>query len=194
MSYHRPFGAVPFSRSTAQAPRVVRPVQVAPVRATATAGQYAPRTTFAPVAQRSTDTMAPRPTQVAPIRTTATAGQYAPRTAFAPIAQSATGTMAPRPVQAATMSRASASAYAPPTPSATVRHTDYAGNYRPLRALPLVPSSAWFQTPRSAVTAVSVPFQPMPARRSVTAVTDLPFQPPAPPTGRRRGRGRRRRR
>lgn len=194
MSYHRPFGAVPFSRSTAQAPRVVRPAQVAPVRATATAGQYAPRTTFAPVAQRSTDTMAPRPAQVAPIRTTATAGQYAPRTAFAPIAQSATGTMAPRPVQVAEVSRASASAYALPTPSATVRHTGYAGNYRPLRALPPIPSSAWFQTPRSAVTAVSVPFQPMPARRSVTAVTDLPFQPPAPPAGRRRRRDRRRRR
>ena len=194
MSYHRPFGAVPFSRSTAQAPRVVRPAQVAPIQATATPGQYAPRTTFAPVAQRSTDTMAPRRAQVAPMRTTATAGQYAPRTAFAPIAQSATGTMAPRPVQVAPMSHASASAYALPTPSATVRHTGYAGNYRPLRALPLVPSSAWFQTPRSVVTAVSLPFRPTPSRQSAVTAIDLAFQPTATTAGRRRRSGRRRRR
>jgi hypothetical protein len=159
VSYHRPLGAVPFSRASAQVPRLVRPAQVAPIRSTTAAGQMAPRTALAPIAQRSADTMGPRPTQVA---------QF---------------------------SRTSASAQAQAMgPTATVRHTGYAGNYRPVRALPPVPSSAWFQTPRSAVTAVSVPFQPMPARRSVTAVTDLPFQPPAPPTGRRRGRGRRRRR
>ena len=152
MPYHRSFGAVPFSRSTAHAPRIVRPAQVAPIRATASAGQYAPRTTFAPVAQRSTDVMAPRPPQVAAV------------------------------------SHSAASAYALPASSATVRHSEYVGNYRPLRALPTVPSEAFFQPPRSAVTAVSLPFRPVPSRQSAVTAIDLPFQPPASSSGRRRRR------
>lgn len=140
MSYHRPLGAVPLSRASAQAPRLVRPAQVAPIRSTASAGHAAPRAAFAPLAQRSTDTMGPRPTAAA---------QFARASASDQVRMMA--------------------------PSSTVRHTEYAGNYRPLRTLP--PVSLPFRTPlRSAVTSV-----------------DLPFQPPAATPGRRRRRRRRRR-
>jgi hypothetical protein len=158
VSYHRPLGAVPFSRASAQVPRLVRPAQVAPIRSTTAAGQMAPRTALAPIAQRSADTMGPRPTQVA---------QF---------------------------SRTSASAQAQAMgPTATVRHTGYAGNYRPLRPLPPV-SLPSFSPPQSAVTSIDLPFRPMLSRQGAVRAVDLPFQPPAPPAGHRRRRDRRRRR